>query len=509
MSFAEYTFKLSLSLALIYLFYQCFLKQLTFYQLNRYYLLFYPLLCFVIPFIDVSVFAKDSSAAYPVITNVPTVNDYIPVVANNLLAPSAVSIFIALFMIGVFAALIRVVAQYLSFKKVAKKSVLLFRDGNVNIYLSDSAGAFSFANNIYINPRTHNEEDMQRMLLHEIVHVKQQHFIDIVVAEMLCIVNWFNPFAWLIRRAVRRNLEFIADHNVLSNGYDKTEYQFLLLKVTGIGQYRIAAHFNIADLKKRIAMMNKIKSARVHTVKFLFTLPMLVIVLLAFRKETKTDPVATQIQRPELVSQVKDTVPPQDEKAIPERPTEKKSQAEPENKNGYTIYRINTDGEQIVLIRGKEKKSLLAMTLDDWMKNKKENEEKYGELPPLSLNTTPLSDRDFEMIFKAQEDLVKQQELLSAQANNEAWKEQEKHLSKMLKEKSAQFEKQQQQLAQQLADQPELQEKSEKLEKMLRDNQRQFEVAQQKLQKELIEIQKNDERNKRPDRKPKEKRHGD
>ena len=119
---------------------------------------------------------------------------------------------------------------------------------------------------------------------HEFIHVKQKHSIDILWGEVLCIVNWFNPFAWLIRNAIRQNLEFIADNKVLEDGIDKKQYQYLLLKVTGNNHYSIANQFNFSSLKKRIAMMNKMRSAQMHLVKFLFILPIVAVMLLAFRR---------------------------------------------------------------------------------------------------------------------------------------------------------------------------------------------------------------------------------
>src|SRR6185369_4807428 len=107
--------------------------------------------------------------------------------------------------------------------------------------------------------------------------------LDILWAEFICIFNWYNPFAWLIRRAVRQNLEFIADDKVLQNGIDRKQYQYLLVKVIGNNQFSIAQKFNFSSLKKRIAMMNKMKSAGVHLLKFLFILPLVAVLLVAFR----------------------------------------------------------------------------------------------------------------------------------------------------------------------------------------------------------------------------------
>jgi TonB-dependent SusC/RagA subfamily outer membrane receptor len=107
--------------------------------------------------------------------------------------------------------------------------------------------------------------------------------MDILFAELLTIFNWYNPFAWLIRYSIRQNLEFIADRQVVENGFDKKDYQYHLLKVVGQAQYRLANNFNFSSLKKRITMMNKIRSARVQLLKFLFILPLPAVLLVAFR----------------------------------------------------------------------------------------------------------------------------------------------------------------------------------------------------------------------------------
>jgi hypothetical protein len=117
-------------------------------------------------------------------------------------------------------------------------------------------------------------------------------------------LNWYNPFAWLIRKSIRRNLEFIADNNVLETGIDKKQYQYLLLKVNGIASYGMANNFNFSSLKKRIIMMNKTKSSAIHLLKFLFILPFVAVLIVAFRGEHKQMPAPAIV-----VLQDRDTIP--------------------------------------------------------------------------------------------------------------------------------------------------------------------------------------------------------
>jgi len=164
---------------------------------------------------------------------------------------------------------------------------MISQDG-IRIYQVDAPIIpFSFGDSIFINQHQHSLEELEEIIRHEFVHVKQKHSVDIIWGELLCLLNWYNPFAWLLKKSIRQNLEFIADRHVLEQGMDRKQYQYLLLKVIGNNHFSIANQFNFSSLKKRIAMMNKLRSAKFHLVKFMFVLPLVSVMLLAFRNEWK------------------------------------------------------------------------------------------------------------------------------------------------------------------------------------------------------------------------------
>ncbi len=192
--------------------------------------------------------------------------------------------------------LTRLLVQYLSFRRIRRSSQLLSDDA-VKIYQVDKfIIPFSFGRSIFINQHQHNENELKEIIRHEFIHVKQRHTADILWSELLCMLNWYNPFAWLIRRSIRQNLEFIADHQVLEAGLDRKQYQYLLLKVVGVPAFAFANQFNFSSLKKRIAMMNKMRSAKLHLIKFLFVLPLVTILLLAFRNAAINNAAATAME---------------------------------------------------------------------------------------------------------------------------------------------------------------------------------------------------------------------
>lgn len=294
----EYIIKLSLTLTVIYGFYQLVLRRLTFYNWNRWYLLGYSLLSFLVAFTDITPLLQQHALAQNKVLNyIPTVEGLtIQMTGAGVEAGGPVQTFgtiwdwlLVLLAAGMILLVVRFLLSLLSIRRI-RRSATRVDEGNMQLYLIDRPIApFSFGNGIYINRELHSESELQDIIRHEFVHVKQQHTVDIVVGELLCMLNWYNPCAWLLRRAIRQNLEFIADRQVIQSGIDRKQYQYLLLKVMGNKNFSIASHFNFYSLKKRIAMMNKMRSARMHLIRFFFLLPLLTVLLLAFRSRQVVD----------------------------------------------------------------------------------------------------------------------------------------------------------------------------------------------------------------------------
>jgi TonB-dependent SusC/RagA subfamily outer membrane receptor len=291
---ALYLLKLSVSLSIVWIFYQLFLRRLTFYTLNRWYLLGYTVLSFLIPLINIGpMVEKDPGRSPLVVQLIPPIGNILAPAGNGVAVagtPAAAPVrwdwwsYVLLFIaVGAGILLIRMAARWLSLRRIRRQARVIENTG-IRVYqVDEDIIPFSFGKAIYINRHLHTDTEISAIILHEYVHIRQQHTADILLVELIGILNWYNPFAWLLRYSVRQNLEFIADHQVLENGLDKKNYQYHLLKVVGEPRYRLANNFNFSSLKKRIIMMNKIRSARLHLLKFLFLLPLMAVLLVAFR----------------------------------------------------------------------------------------------------------------------------------------------------------------------------------------------------------------------------------
>jgi beta-lactamase regulating signal transducer with metallopeptidase domain len=284
----SYLIKLSIGLAVVALFYQLVLRRLTFYNWNRWYLFAYTIACFFIPFIDINpILHNNEWTDVSLVQLIPIINDNSAAGLNNTADTrfNYWNIAITLLAIGVIIMLCRLLIQLVSFKRMLRKAELISGD-DLKIYqVNESIIPFSFGNSVFINRNLHTAEELQEIIRHEFVHARQKHSLDIIWGELLCMLNWYNPFVWLLRKSIRQNLEFIADNKVVENGIDKKQYQYLLLKVIGNSQFSIATQFNFSSLKKRIAMMNKTKSAKRQILRMLFLLPATAVLLLAFRNK--------------------------------------------------------------------------------------------------------------------------------------------------------------------------------------------------------------------------------
>lgn len=260
-----YLLKANIALTLFFLAYWLGLRRLTFYTLNRVFLLSGIVCSSLFPLVSVNTFVERHETIAGGIAYLPDL--------SALTAPaeqfSVWTLLVYLFWAGVTAMTIRLAIQLLSLWKIHRRSSPATVDGVTVRAVKQQVNPFSFFRHIYINPALHQPEERQGILCHEKVHVQQWHSADVVLGELNNIFYWFNPGAWLMKTAIRENLEFITDRCLLRQGVDKKAYQYSLIKVSGIPYATaIANNFNFSHLKNRIIMMNRKQSSTIQLVRY-------------------------------------------------------------------------------------------------------------------------------------------------------------------------------------------------------------------------------------------------
>jgi len=148
----------------------------------------------------------------------------------------------------------------------------------LRLHFSGSESApFSFFNHILIPNNFRRGGTLRSLITHEAAHIRQGHSFDVIFTEFICILQWFNPFVWLIRKAVRENHEYLADFQAIRQNGNPAGYHALLLEsLTGI-RVPVVNSFNQPSIKKRFIMLNKVPSGQSSPLRTLATFALLVL----------------------------------------------------------------------------------------------------------------------------------------------------------------------------------------------------------------------------------------
>lgn len=272
---------INVSIAILYITYKAFFSRDTFLNLKRYYLKYSLLFAIFIPKMDISGFIKPGNGLTNLLTEQTFLLPEIVVTTNHKYAFSTEQLIIGLYLLISLLFLARFIIRLVSILKIQAKSVKTTILGTKVSVLNTNTAPFSFMSHIFMNPALHTPEELQQIITHEKIHVKQGHTFDVIIAEIMTIVFWFNPFVWLLKREVRENLEYIADNKVIISGFDSKHYQYHLLQLSyQTPDLKITNQFNISPLKKRIKMMNRKKSGKAYAAKYLLVLPLALMLVL-------------------------------------------------------------------------------------------------------------------------------------------------------------------------------------------------------------------------------------
>ena len=313
--FVIYLIKSSLLLSVGVALFMLLMKGDTFHRFNRWLLLTLTVLSLVIPALRFSVaspMARFSSMIEEIVNGADepvsapaVVYDWgEPVAAQVVAGNEAVAVPSLWQRVTSFDALHWVLAVYISvalllavrllymyaqvvgilrFGKREEAALYNIRDKGIRLVVHDRRyKPFSWFGWVSIS-RTDIAECGNEILLHEAAHVKCGHSFDILFADLVIVLQWFNPMAWIMKSLLKDIHEYEADSAVLAAGVDAKSYQLLIIKkAVGARLYSIANSFNHSLTKKRITMMCKEKSSLWQCTKALYILPLAVVAACTF-----------------------------------------------------------------------------------------------------------------------------------------------------------------------------------------------------------------------------------
>jgi len=280
-----YFLKVNIAIALFYLFYRLVFYNDTFWTTRRFYLVFSILLAAVYPFVSVSGWLEKQEPMQAIMAGYVQLN-----VVTVTAAPESVitieNLLLAAYGIVSLFLLVKMAVQLVSILRWKFKGKKIVLDGIEIMAIDGKITPFSFFTTIYMNPALHNEHETRQILTHESTHARQWHSLDVILSELTTILFWINPAAWLLKREIRHNLEFLADNSVLQSGVDSKNYQYHLLQLSyQVPENQLINKFNVSPLKKRIIMMNQQKTKKAGILKYSLIVPLALALVLSSNAE--------------------------------------------------------------------------------------------------------------------------------------------------------------------------------------------------------------------------------
>ena len=280
-----YIIKTALVLAMLYVCIMPLLEKETFHRLNRIIILGCLILSFAVPLIHITSGTNPTVAMVRQAVQLPE----IMINGNGSKQPTwnLADIIICIYTIGVVAIFFMTVVQTASMiLRLRKCEHIADNSGNTIVLTNYAISPFCFFHYIVMS-RNDYANNRGFILTHEQEHIRLHHYIDLVVLQVATIIQWFNPFVWLIGKNLKTIHEFEVDEAVLNKGIDATQYQhFLVIKAVGNRLQPFANNLNKESLKRRIIMMNQKKSNRWMMLKALFVIPVATLAVNVFANTT-------------------------------------------------------------------------------------------------------------------------------------------------------------------------------------------------------------------------------
>ncbi len=211
-----------------------------------------------------------------------------PVKAETAAKAKSLSFWLAvIYLFGVAILLIKLIGEIVStLWRVHRHDDKIEDDGAIIVNMSGSVAPCSFFRYIFINPASYDYDTYEQILAHEKIHVDKKHTLDLLLSELAVVLLWFNPFVWMLRKEVEKNIEYQTDGILVDASSEvKESYQLNLVRIACDTQpLAITTNYNQSLIKQRILKMNNKQSNKHSYWKYAFVAPLIFALVVVLNK---------------------------------------------------------------------------------------------------------------------------------------------------------------------------------------------------------------------------------
>lgn len=302
-----YLLKSSISLVILYLGYNLLFRKEAYFNFSRFWLLFSGTLIIFLPMFSYNAdfllsnapFMAGNFSEYSQLTHFSfkeIIFHVNPISKNLTFSLSAELLILFIYFTGVFGRTLLFIFRISQIKNLINKFPAVKHAGYNFVITEKGIPSFSFLKWIFINSELFkNVKEVNTIVEHEKIHITQGHTYDLLLAELLTIVHWYNPFAFYLKKAIKENHEYITDNELLSQQNYSNSYRLMLLKYSNYLDTNILTHnFSYSLLKRRLNIMKKTKHNLGFSLRLIVLVTSLFMIFLACSSPEKKPADATK-----------------------------------------------------------------------------------------------------------------------------------------------------------------------------------------------------------------------
>ena len=218
-----------------------------------------------------------------------------------LMQMNIITVITYIYLFGVSFFIIRLFVGIIRAETLCRLGGRKLSDGSRLVVCDGDFQPTSWRKTVIISRRDFESENSKMIIEHEQAHIRCHHSIDVVVAQLTCALQWFNPAAWALKRSLQEVHEYEADASVLADGENERQYQICLVQAALGGRIGyVTSNFADCSTKKRITMMKRNQSSPFVCLRALLMLPVVLFtILLASACKPKASQDNTEIDESE------------------------------------------------------------------------------------------------------------------------------------------------------------------------------------------------------------------
>lgn len=260
-------------------YYSLFLKNTIYHAYNRFYLLAAMALSVVFPMFHLSIGVFEEEVAATPALKYLMYGTAAPVQELRLNIPTElVPMYVISALLVCYLAYSVIRIFRLKARNAQKKM------GDFTFIETDLEEApFSFFSNLFWKKSISIEDESgQKMLQHELTHIREKHSWDRLFSQLICAIFWMNPFNWIMQKELQNIHEFIADRDAVGSGEVDAFAKMLLQTYYGNHFLNPSHSFYYSSIKRRIIMLTTSQAPKYAYLRKVAVLPLVAISLVLF-----------------------------------------------------------------------------------------------------------------------------------------------------------------------------------------------------------------------------------